>query len=51
MKNNHIESEYQKISHEQIDILYQFVSNLLNNIKDLDTDFSKTVDQNFWKLI
>lgn len=41
----------QATTFKQIDIMHQFASNLLDNIKDLDPDFSKTVDQNFWDLI
>jgi len=36
---------------EQIDVIHQFASNLLDNIKDLEPEFSKTVDENFWDLI
>lgn len=35
----------------QIDVIHQFASNILNNIKDLEPEFSKTVDENFWDLI
>jgi hypothetical protein len=41
----------QALALEQIDIIHQFTSNILNNIKDLDPDFSKNVDENFWNLI
>lgn len=41
----------QATTFKQIDIIHQFASTLLDNIKDLDPDFSKTVDQNFWDLI
>lgn len=36
---------------EQIDIINKFASSILDNIKDLDPEFSKTVDENFWDLI
>ena len=36
---------------EQVDIIHKFASDILDNIKDLDPDFSKTVDENFWDLI
>ncbi len=36
---------------EQIDVIHQFASNILDNIKDLEPEFSKTVDENFWDLI
>lgn len=36
---------------EQIDIIHKFASSILDNIKDLDPEFSKTVDENFWDLI
>ena len=36
---------------EQIDIIHHFASNILDNIKDLEPEFSKTVDENFWDLI
>lgn len=35
----------------QIDIMHKFASNILDNIKDLDPDFSQTVDENLWDLI
>lgn len=35
----------------QIDAIHQFASNILSNIKDLEPEFSKTVDENFWDLI
>ena len=38
-------------SQEQIDIIHHFASNILDNIKDLEPEFSKTVDENFWDLI
>jgi len=41
----------QAIDLEQIDIIHKFASNILDNIKDLDPEFSKTVDENFWDLI
>ena len=36
---------------EQIDIIHHFAVNILDNIKDLEPEFSKTVDENFWDLI
>ena len=36
---------------EQIDIIHHFASNIIDNIKDLEPEFSKTVDENFWDLI
>lgn len=41
----------QATSMEQIAVLHKFASNILENIKDLDADFSKTIDENFWDLI
>lgn len=41
----------QDIALEQIDIIHQFASNILDNIKDLGPEYSKTVDENFWDLI
>jgi hypothetical protein len=35
----------------QIDVIHQFASNVLDNIKELEPEFSKTVDENFWDLI
>jgi hypothetical protein len=35
----------------QIDIIHKFASNLLDNIKELDPEFSRTVDENLWDLI
>ena len=34
-----------------VDIIHHFASNILDNIKDLEPEFSKTVDENFWDLI
>jgi len=34
-----------------ITIIHKVASDILDNIKDLDPDFSKTVDENFWDLI
>ena len=36
---------------KQIDIINAFASNILDNIKDLDPEFSKMVDEKFWDLI
>lgn len=41
----------QAVMFEQIDIIHKFASSILDNIKDLDPEFSKTVDENFWDLI
>ncbi len=41
----------QTVTLEQIDIIHKFASNILDNIKDLEPEFSKTVDENFWDLI
>jgi len=46
-----VSSEEQKRAADQIEIIHQFASNILDNIKDLDPEFSKTVDENFWDLI
>ena len=36
---------------EQFTIIQSFASNLLENIKDLDPEFSRTVDKHFWDLV
>lgn len=36
---------------EQFKALQSFASNLLGNVKDMDPDFSKTVDDHFWDLV
>jgi hypothetical protein len=36
---------------EQFKIIQSFASDLLENIKDLDPKFSRTVDNHFWDLI
>ncbi len=41
----------QAVALEQIDIVHKFASNILENIKELEPEFSKTVDENFWDLI
>ncbi len=48
---------YELINEEQIKeierfrIIQSFASNLLGNIKDLDPEFSKVVDDHFWDLV
>ena len=41
----------QSVVLEQIDTIHRFATNLLDNITDLDPEFSQTVDDNFWDLI
>ncbi len=41
----------QTVALEQIDVIHQFASNILDNIKDIEPEFSKTVDEHFWDLI
>lgn len=41
----------QAVALKQIDVIHQFASNILDNIKDLEPEYSKTVDENFWDLI
>ncbi|MDM8568358.1 hypothetical protein QUF50_02350 [Thiotrichales bacterium HSG1] len=36
---------------EQIAVLHKFSSSILNNIKDIDPEFSALVDDKFWDLI
>lgn len=36
---------------EQIEVLYEFSKSMLNNIKDIDPEFSALVDERFWDLI
>jgi len=36
---------------EQFKIIQSFASNLIENTKDLDPEFSRTVDRHFWDLI
>jgi len=36
---------------EQFNIIQSFASNLLNNTKNLDPEFSRTVDDHFWDLV
>jgi hypothetical protein len=36
---------------EQINIIHKFASSILDNIKELEPEFSKTVDDNFWDLL
>jgi hypothetical protein len=36
---------------EQLNIIQSFALNLLENIKDLDPVFSKTVGEHFWDLV
>jgi hypothetical protein len=46
-----IQSPTQAEAVQQVTILTEFASKLLSEMKDLDPDFSKTVDENFWDLI
>lgn len=36
---------------EQIEILHEFASSILSNIKDIEPEFSSLVDDNFWELV
>ena len=36
---------------DQVKTLHAFASNLLDNIEDLDPDFSRAIDDEFWNLI
>lgn len=36
---------------QNIETLHKFASNLLENIEDLDPEFSKAIDENYWDLI
>jgi len=36
---------------EQIKIIHNFVSDLLENSQGLDPKFSKTIDKHFWDLV
>jgi transcription termination factor NusB len=44
------DSEQQK-ELEKFHAIQSFASNILENIKDLDPAFSKTVDDHFWEMI
>lgn len=36
---------------EQIEVLHEFSRSMLNNIQDIDPDFSALVDEKFWDLV
>ena len=36
---------------QKLEAIHKFASNLLENIEDLDPEFSKVVDENYWDLI
>lgn len=36
---------------QNIKVIHKFASNLLENIEDLDPEFSKVIDENYWNLI
>jgi len=36
---------------KQIEIIHDFSAIVLNNIQDIDPDFSLVVDENFWDLV
>lgn len=44
-------NEEQSKEFEHFRIIQSFASNLLGNIKDLDPEFSKVVDEHFWDLV
>ena len=44
-------NEEQSKEVEQFKIIQSFASNLIENIKDLDPEFSRTVDKHFWDLV
>jgi len=43
-------SDFSEIS-RQIETIHKFASNILENIEDLDADYSKAIDENYWDLI
>lgn len=36
---------------QKMETIYKFASNLLENIEDLDPEFTKAIDENYWDLI
>lgn len=36
---------------QKIETIHKFASNLLEHIEDLDPEFSKVIDENYWDLI
>jgi hypothetical protein len=40
----------QEIIRDQIETIHGFVSNILENMQDLDPQFSRLVDEHFWDL-
>ena len=36
---------------EQYQILQEFATNLIENIKDFETDFDETINKHFWELV
>lgn len=36
---------------KKIDAIHSFASNILENIEDIDPEFSKVIDENYWDLI
>ncbi len=36
---------------EQIEVLHEFSKSMLNNVKDIDPEFSDLVDEKFWDLL
>ena len=43
-------SDFSEIS-RKIETIHKFASNILENIEDLDADYSKAIDENYWDLI
>lgn len=46
-----LEQNNQEAYIEQIEIIHKFASNILDNIKEFDPDFIKTVDNNIWDMV
>lgn len=36
---------------QKMDVLHKFSSHMLSNVEDLDSEFSKVIDENYWELI
>lgn len=50
------QTQYEVVSEDallsqNIEAIHQFASNILENVEDLDPEFSELIDENYWDLI
>lgn len=50
LQGNCLQTEHQEIV-RKVESINNFAVTLLDNIEDLDPEFSKVIDENYWELI